>query len=251
MKQIYIIEDGSNNKKVGITSNIHRRMMELNTAISTGIRDVIVSDFMLNAHVSEKQLHKANEEHQLKGEWFSKITDFCAIEFFPLKINAPEKETAMFKENFQIISNCYAGNYIVNLGNLFKLPVGTTGVLICLVTMADYKGIIALNKYLRDSIAERMNAKLAKNGKPSISVVNKAITELLNKEIISRIGSSTYQLNPNLFARGKWRDIYEQRKAFKVTITYSHDENGGKREIITEQRDADVLQFPTAEGENL
>ncbi|MDD5228812.1 MAG: hypothetical protein PHN45_01790 [Methylococcales bacterium] len=138
----------------------------------------------------------------------------------------------------------YIKLYTTDLGNLFRLPVGTTGVLMCLVTMADYSGIIALNKYLKDSIAERMNAKLSKNGKPSNSIVNKAITELLNKEIISRIGSGTYQLNPNLFARGKWRDIYEQRKAFKVTITYSHDDNGGKREIITEQRDADVLQFP-------
>jgi hypothetical protein len=142
----------------------------------------------------------------------------------------------------------YIKLYTTDLGNLFRLPAGTTGVLMCLVSMADYGGIIALNKYLKDSIAERMNAKPSKNGKPSNSIVNKAITELLNKEIITRIGSGTYQLNPNLFARGKWRDIYEQRKAFKVTITYSHDENGGKREIVTEQRDADMLQFPASKS---
>ena len=142
----------------------------------------------------------------------------------------------------------YIKLYTTDLGNLFRLPAGTTGVLMCLVSMADYSGVIALNKYLKDSIAERMNAKPSKNGKPSNSIVNKAITELLNKEIITRIGSGTYQLNPNLFARGKWRDIYEQRKAFKVTITYSHDENGGKREIVTEQRDAEVLQFPASKS---
>jgi hypothetical protein len=145
----------------------------------------------------------------------------------------------------------YVKLYTTDLGNLFKLPVGTTGVLMCVASMVDYQGVVVLNGYFKESIARRLNSKLSKNGKPSISVVNKAITELLNKEIISRIGSSTYQLNPNLFARGKWRDIYEQRKAFKLTITYSHDENGGKREVITEQIGADILQFPTTEGEIL
>jgi hypothetical protein len=143
----------------------------------------------------------------------------------------------------------YIKLYTTDLGNLFRLPVGTTGVLMCIASMADYQGVVVLNGYFKESIAIRLNAKQSKSGKPSISVVNKAITDLLNKEIISRIGSSTYQLNPSLFARGKWRDIYEQRKAFKVTITYTHDENGGKREIVTEQRDADLLQFPTPNAE--
>lgn len=137
----------------------------------------------------------------------------------------------------------YIKLYTTDLSNLFKLPAGTTSVLICFVTIADYQGIIALNKYLKDSIAERMNAKSGKDGKPSNSVVNKAITELLNKGIISRIGSSTYQLNPNYFARGKWRDIYQKRKSFKMTITYKDDGKGGIREIVTEQFGADVVQL--------
>lgn len=142
----------------------------------------------------------------------------------------------------------YIKLYTTDLGNLFKLPVGTTGVLMCITSMVDYQGVVVLNSYFKEGIALRLNTKKGKNGKPSISVVNKAITDLLNKDIMSRIGNSTYQLNPNLFARGKWRDIYQQRKAFKMTITYTHDENGGKREIVTEQRDADILQFPTAES---
>ena len=137
----------------------------------------------------------------------------------------------------------YIKLYTTDLSNLFKLPVGTTSVLMCFVTIADYQGVIALNKYLKDSIAERMNANPAKNGKPSNSVVNKAITALLNKGIISRIGSSTYQLNPNYFARGKWRDIYQQRKSFKMTITYKDDGKEGIREIITEQSEADIIQL--------
>jgi len=142
----------------------------------------------------------------------------------------------------------YIKLYTTDLSNLFKLPAGTTSVLMCFVTLADYQGVVALNKYLKDSISERMNAKPSKNGKPSNSVVNKAITELLNKGIISRIGSSTYQLNPNYFARGKWRDIYEKRKSFKMTITYKDDGKNSIREIVTEQLGGDVIQlFPDSE----
>ncbi|MEI7796908.1 MAG: hypothetical protein WCI06_09780 [Methylococcaceae bacterium] len=139
----------------------------------------------------------------------------------------------------------YVKLYTTDLGNLFKLPVGTTGVLMCIASMVDYQGVVVLNGYFKESVARRLNSKLSKNGKPSISVVNKAITELLAKGIIDRIGSSTYQLNPNLFARGKWRDIYEQRKAFKVTITYTDDGAEGKREVVTEQIGADIIQMPT------
>ena len=50
-------------------------------------------------------------------------------------------------------------------------------------------------------------------------------------------------LNPNLFARGKWRDIYENRKSFKMTITYTDKGKDGKREIIIEQLGADIVQL--------
>jgi hypothetical protein len=137
----------------------------------------------------------------------------------------------------------YIKLYITDLGHLFNLPAGTTNVLVCLLSMVDYQGVLALNKYLKDAISLRVNAKLNKEGKPSNSVVNKAITDLLNKGIMTRIGSSTYQLNPNLFARGKWRDIYEKRKDFKITISYSNKGKDGKREIVTEQCGADIIQL--------
>ena len=81
MKRVYIIENGNRHKKIGVTSNIEKRMTQLNTAISTGIRSVIISEFMPNAYAIEKQLHEANKEHRLNGEWFREIVDFCDIEF--------------------------------------------------------------------------------------------------------------------------------------------------------------------------
>jgi hypothetical protein len=134
----------------------------------------------------------------------------------------------------------YVKLYTTDLGNLHGLSPISKNVLFCLMTMVDYDGEILLPRGRREKIAKELNS--------SSGAVNNAITEIAKAEIIVREGSSgsgVYKLNPLYMARGKWRDIYEQRKAFKVTITYTSDENGGKREIVTEQRDADLLQFPT------
>lgn len=65
----------------------------------------------------------------------------------------------------------YIKLYTTDLGNLFRLPVGTTGVLMCIASMVDYQGVVVLNGYFKEAIATRLNAKKSKNGKPSISVV--------------------------------------------------------------------------------
>jgi hypothetical protein len=247
MKLIYIIEDGHGNKKIGVTENIEKRIRQLKTAISSGISKVSVSNLSENALILEKKLHDANNEYRLNGEWFSEVVDFCNIDFSNFELKEKRTNRNNLPYEIQNLPE-FALSNTTDLGNLFRLPVGTTGVLMCIATMVDYQGVVVLNSYFKEAIAVRLNAKTGKNGKPSISVVNKAITDLLTKDIINRIGNSTYKLNPNLFARGKWRDIYEQRKAFKMTITYTHDENGGKREIVTEQRDADIVQFPTPDN---
>ncbi len=138
----------------------------------------------------------------------------------------------------------YVKLYTTDLGNLYGLSPISKNVLFNLMIMVDYDGEILLPRGRREKIAKELNS--------SLGAINNAITEIVKAEIIAREGSSgsgVYKLNPVYMARGKWRDIYEQRKAFKVTITYTSDENGGKREIVTEQRDADLLQFPTPNAE--
>jgi len=43
---------------------------------------------------------------------------------------------------------------------------------------------------------------------------------LTAKGILKRLGTAVYILNPDLFARGKWREIRERRKAFQSVTTY-------------------------------
>jgi hypothetical protein len=145
----------------------------------------------------------------------------------------------------------YIKLYTDDLSNLFDLSLSASNVLLCLASMADYAGEVLVTKGVKERIAIRINAKITKTGKPSLSAVNNALTDMIKAKVISRVGdagSGIYMLNPNLFARGKWRDIYQQRKDFKMTITYKDDGKDGIREIITEQLGGDVVQlFPESE----
>ena len=238
MKLVYIVEDGSGNKKIGITGDIKKRMAQLKTAISTGIVSVMVSDFVENARSIEKQLHDANKMYRLSGEWFSDVVDFGDIEFSYSKIEKPIK---IESEAMEFLPEAtYINSYIKNLGNLFGLTTVAIKVLMCLVSKVDYEGELSLPRGIREKVGKEL-------GGVSLGVINNAITELVKKEIISRVGSQgsgVYSLNPDFFARGKWRDIYYKRKSFKVTMTYIDDGGEGKREVITEQIGADIIQMP-------
>jgi hypothetical protein len=141
----------------------------------------------------------------------------------------------------------YIKLYTSDIGSLCGLTAGATRVLIPLTSLADYEDEISLSRGLKERIARDLEV--------SLSLVNNAVTELVKKEVIYRIGSEgsgLYGLNPVYFARGKWRDIYEKRKALKITITYTDKGKNGKREIVTEQGDGDVIQlFNTNESSDI
>ncbi len=50
--------------------------------------------------------------------------------------------------------------------------------------------------------------------------------------IIASCGGNEYQANPNLFARGEWKKIIEQRREFEMRIKYSPN---GETIITTEE----------------
>lgn len=146
----------------------------------------------------------------------------------------------------------YIKLYTDDLSHLFGLSLSASNVLLCLASMADYTGEVVVTKGVKERIAIRISAKITKTGKPSLSAVNNALTDMIKAGIISRVGdagSGIYMLNPILFARGKWKDIYEKRKDFKITISYSDKGKNGKREIVTEQLGADIIQlYPEPEN---
>ena len=116
----------------------------------------------------------------------------------------------------------YIKFYIEDLSLLNKLTAGETRILLYIAANANYQGEVLLPLVIKKRIAT--NAEL------SVQAVNNAITKFCNKNILKRLDTGLYELNPELFARGKWREIRERRKAFYTKIIYTPD---GQRTMET------------------
>lgn len=71
---------------------------------------------------------------------------------------------------------------------------------------------IGLTAHIKRQIAEEVGC--------SLSNVNNAITDLVKGDVLYRIGTGTYKVNPHLFGRGDWADIARLR----LEVTF--DSNG-------------------------
>lgn len=111
--------------------------------------------------------------------------------------------------------------YVEDLGRLFRLQQGHQEILTYVAASVDYEGIV--------SLAIGRKARIAATIGCTVKSVDNAIGECVKHGILKRIGRGEYELDPNLFAKGQWRDIRERRASFHTIITYS--EHG--REIVT------------------
>ena len=194
MKQVYIIEDGNRHKKIGVTSDIQQRMAQLNTAISTGIRSVIISDFTPNAYALEKQLHEANKEHRLNGEWFREIVDFCDVEFSDLerKFFKNKDFFFMFQKSLELIANCEELN-----GTDLK-------VFMFLLSQLDFENYIRVTQ---KRIAEHTKIK-----QPNVSTTLIKLVKLNIIEKVTLDNLKAYRLNPSYAWKGKISSFQKEEK---------------------------------------
>jgi biotin operon repressor len=81
MKHVYIIEAGNGHKKIGVAKDVKKRISQLKTGVSTGIKSVLISDKVENPYELENMLHSANSKLRLSGEWFDGDIDLCGIGF--------------------------------------------------------------------------------------------------------------------------------------------------------------------------
>lgn len=70
MKSIYIIQDGHGRLKIGITSDVDRRLPAIKNGCSGGISRVLSSDRVSNAAKIEKEAHSFFSSKNTSGEWF-------------------------------------------------------------------------------------------------------------------------------------------------------------------------------------
>ena len=69
--------------------------------------------------------------------------------------------------------------------------------------------VIYINKAMKDDICEKLNIKIDR--------VNQSLMQFKKAGIFKALAKGKYQVNPNYFGRGEWRDI----KQIKGTFNYS------------------------------
>jgi predicted Rossmann fold nucleotide-binding protein DprA/Smf involved in DNA uptake len=108
----------------------------------------------------------------------------------------------------------YIKLYINTLLAFKDLPKKLDKVLMELLSYMSYAGSkdkdggqkIYTNASMKKDIAERLGMK--------VNTLDKALVELVKSNLLKRVGTGTYQVNPHVFGKGEWRDISAIRATF-------------------------------------
>jgi hypothetical protein len=124
----------------------------------------------------------------------------------------------------------YVKMYLDDLCVFASVSESHKKLLIALLRRLDYEGYIILSARARKEMAASL-------GWGDGAYRNK-LNELCKKNLLRRCSTNEYAVNPQYFARGEWKQICMQRKAFQMRITY--DERG--RTVETGTVEGDVKQ---------
>ncbi len=118
--------------------------------------------------------------------------------------------------------------FTADIAKLHGLPKKTSGFLMELIERSTWKNEVILNAAVKRQIAEKIG--ISKGG------LDVQIFKLIQAEIISRIDTGIFMLNPNLFARGEWSDIKQLRNQYlEINITYKNNHREIKASIKPDQ----------------
>lgn len=107
----------------------------------------------------------------------------------------------------------YVKMYIDDLCGLINIGKAPQDVLWYLLKKLDYEGYITISTRFRKVICDGLGIKE--------QTLRNRLVALTKTGVITNTGTNEYQANPDYFARGEWAQIIEQRREFKITISYS------------------------------
>lgn len=105
----------------------------------------------------------------------------------------------------------YVKLYIADIARLKDVPAGMSKVLFEIMKNITYNGIIMAYKPVKLIMCANMGI--------GIAYLNKCIDEFQKKGILIRYARGVYIADPNLFAKGSWKDIQNLR----LVIDYNAD----------------------------
>lgn len=92
---------------------------------------------------------------------------------------------------------------------------------------AEYRMLINMSPYLEYNtnkffLNKERRIELAELSQLKVSTVNQCLARLINKDLLIKVGSGQYQMNPNIFFTG---DDIARTAIMKHTIEYIRDKN--------------------------
>lgn len=135
------------------------------------------------------------------------------------------KETSTSKQFKAEAEPSYIKLYLEDIAYFHKLPKGIPNFIYELLPLTNYQHQIAITKYQKDVIAEKLNV--------SIGYIDNSLSKLVKEEILIRVGRGTYELNSYLFGKGSWKDIIKHRNSLKLEVFYQYKEGKAERKVST------------------
>lgn len=129
----------------------------------------------------------------------------------------------------------YVKLYLDDVAKLHDLSNGQKGLLNELLKEVSYVGTINLNASVKRKIATALNYKNKQS-------VDNALSKLCKENVIARIDTGVYEVNPYLFGKGKWPAIAKRRENFDnmgLTMIIKYTSNGGRTIETKETNDED------------
>lgn len=117
----------------------------------------------------------------------------------------------------------YVKLYLADVTRLKDIPAGMNKVLFELMKSINYNGIIMAYKPVKDLMCLSMGI--------SMNYLNKCIDEFYKKGILIRYARGVYIADPNLFAKGNWKDI----QTLRLVIEYNLDGTKTLKSNVSEE----------------
>lgn len=153
----------------------------------------------------------------------SQITDTTVlVDVSSGEVLQEETHTQTASKTIRTAEPPYIKLYIEDMLYMADMPKTYTNITYSLAKRASYaneeEGLcVALTPFIKEKICKEC-------GWTETRSLNNALSKLVKGNIIKRLGTGTYQLNPYLFGKGEWKDIEKVRMTWEYNIhgrTYS------------------------------
>jgi hypothetical protein len=139
-----------------------------------------------------------------------KVTQTNIVETVDIRTGEIELNTVQSQSFLIDREPDYVKLYLADVTRLKDIPAGMNKVLFELMKSINYNGIIMAYKPVKDLMCLNMGI--------SVNYLNKCIDEFHRKGILIRYARGVYIADPNLFAKGSWKDIQNLRLVIEYNI---------------------------------